>query len=177
MKFRRRTVLGGFAGGLAGMGGCTLQSDTENTRTSTPSPTTEFGTPENPPERTVQRARGDGEVDRHETIDEEHISAPGLRCGRTAAAAARDHVQETENTRGLASAYKEPTDEQENRVAVVIHVTSYRRDGTKQSEPSIGFDRLVEITPSTASATIEWDEERRTCTHPVYVERDWHQED
>lgn len=205
MALHRRTVLALFGGGLVSVAGCSSSPSTETrtnvtdsplsatdtaipaptenpTPTETPTSSVEFGTPVNPPEPEVRRARGEANVHRRETPDREFLSYPGLVCGRTAAAAAREYVEEQEDvTRGLGSGFGKPTDDHEGRVALVYHVTTYRRDGTKGAEPSIDYDRLVEITPRNASATIEHDDIEREsneydCTHPVYVERRWLQE-
>lgn len=205
MALHRRTVLGLLGGGLVSVAGCSNPSPTATktevtdspppdmdtaipsptgtpTATETPTQSVEFGTPANPPEPGVRRAQDEADVHRHETVDREFLSYPELECGRTAAAAARVHVQEQENiTQGLGSGFSKPTDDHEDRVAVVRHVTTYRRDGTKGAEPPIDYDRLVEVTPRIASATIEHDDIEQEdneydCTHPVYVERTWVQE-
>jgi hypothetical protein len=54
----------------------------------------------------------------------------------------------------------------------VHHTTTYDRDGTLLKEPAVSYDRLRAVTPRMASATIESEDSKHTCTVPVYVLRE-----
>lgn len=60
------------------------------------------------------------------------------------------------------------------RSRVVIDVTdgtALNREGTPVSTPETSFDRLVEATPESATATVRLDDQGHTETVPVWVER------
>ncbi|WP_241432358.1 hypothetical protein [Halogeometricum borinquense] len=52
----------------------------------------------------------------------------------------------------------------------VAHTILYNRDGEQISETSVGFDRLVEVTPREVTATVTLDGRTATRTIPAWVE-------
>ena len=98
-------------------------------------------------------------------------------CGKIASFAASVYL--TEQLRALGydewdlyqRDYGEPIDpdlEPGVRIGRVTRVSNFRR---VLAEPSIEYDRWVELAPRNASATIELDGREHECTVPVWVER------
>lgn len=170
----RRNVLRLLSGGaVAGGAGClgvpTAPAETPSSETSRHFETdTATETPQSSP---PQRRRGQATVDLHprESVTFERDTAK-ITCACVAADAVHSYIDDSiENTAGVGVGCGKSLALLSEFEVTVHPTTKHGRDDKLLSTPAVDFDRLVGVTPSSASATIENGQTIHRCTIPVYV--------